>query len=184
MKPERTATMVERMMPPRLDVGRSHQTPMMTPLHRYRCWVDEGRPADPHGRRVIMGYALPTWQRPLVWTQEQQVRFLESAWKGLNLGTFSYNRTRSSPHPLDDLLIDGQQRMWSLQQYLEDAFPVFGYRWSEITDADRRGFQVTRTFGCYETQSEDEDYLRSYYDLMNFGGVAHTEDQRATGAPA
>lgn len=33
------------------------------------------------GRRVL-GYKLPAWQRPEVWTVEQCVRFIESVWMG------------------------------------------------------------------------------------------------------
>ncbi len=127
-----------------------------------------------------MGYALPAWQRPLVWSEAQQIRFLESAWSGLGLGAYTHNRV-SYGDPLDNLLIDGQQRLWALQRYLENAFPVFGFHWAETTPADRRAFKMSRTFASYVTDSTDEAYLRSYYDLMNFGGVAHTEDHRATG---
>jgi hypothetical protein len=38
---------------------------------------------------------------------------------------------------------------------------------------------MSRHFSAYLTQSEDEAYLRGYYNMMNFGGTAHTEDQRA-----
>ena len=79
----------------------------------------------------------------------------------------------------DGLLIDGQQRLRSLERYLDGEFPVFGYRWSEVTIVDRRFFEMSTIFACYVTETEDEDYLRSYYDMTNFGGTAHTEDQRA-----
>lgn len=78
------------------------------------------------------------------------------------------------------MLIDGQQRMSAIESYLNDEFPVFGWRWSELTDADRREWKLTIIFANYMTTSEDEDFLKSYYDLMNFGGTAHTESERAT----
>ncbi|WP_198014640.1 DUF262 domain-containing protein [Salipiger mucosus] len=127
--------------------------------------------------RTVMGLKLPTWQRPLVWTEEQNIRFLESLWLGLPVGTYSYNMVLDGG-ALDGLLIDGQQRLNAIQRYLEDAFPVFGHRWSEVTKVDQRLFKLT-AFPSYCTQSSDEQYLRDYYNRMNFGGVAHTEEQRA-----
>ena len=140
-------------------------------------WRDKDH-LNPFGYREVMGYLLPPWQRGLVWTQHQKVKLIESLWLGLNIGTYTFNR---APHgsKFDNLLIDGQQRLWALQCYLSDEFPVFGYRWSEVTEVDRRGFECSRHFHCYITNSEDEDYLRSYYNMMNFGGTAHHEEERA-----
>ena len=107
------------------------------------------------------------------------IRLLESAWRGLNIGTYTINQSPNYDGPLDNLLIDGQQRLYALQCYFEDRFPVYGYRWSEVTEVDRRGFLMGRHFSSYITKTEDEQYLRDYYNLMNFGGVAHDEGQRA-----
>jgi hypothetical protein len=137
----------------------------------------EGQVTFEGNPRVVMGYQLPSWQRPSVWTRDQEVSFMESVWKGVPLGTWTFNRTTYCC-PLDDLLIDGQQRLTALENYLKDAFPVLGYKWSEVTVVDTRFFD-SLTFGSYITETKDEDYLRGYYNMMNFGGTAHTEDQRA-----
>jgi len=165
----------ERRMPERANLGQHYACSMGQPmLNRLSSDFDIGT------RRSVMGYPLPSWQRPFVWTEAQSIRFIESAWMGLSLGTYTYNQTTAGS-PTDGLLIDGQQRMYSIEKYLNDEFPVFGYRWSEVTELDKRLFKTNTIFGCYVTSTEDEDYLRSYYDLMNFGGTAHTEDQRAIG---
>lgn len=145
-----------------------------------RCEFKEDRygTGNPLGLRVVMGYFLPTWQRPLVWTEEQKVRLIESAWKGLSIGTYTYNRARLGS-PYDNLLIDGQQRLHAIECYLNDEFPVFGYRWSEVTKVDRRVWEMTIHFRSYITETENETYLRDYYNLMNFGGTAHKETERA-----
>lgn len=167
-----------RLMPPRMNLGTHSQSPMCMPVSNRRRFT-----ALPEGVRGVMGFPLPSWQRPFVWTESQNIRFMESAWLGLYLGTYTYNQT-DYDSPLDNLLIDGQQRMRALELYLDDAFPVFGYRWSEVTEVDRRFFEMGCIFASYVVSSNDEDYLRSYYDMMNFGGTAHTEDQRATKALA
>lgn len=134
---------------------------------------------NPHGYRVVMGYFLPPWQRGLVWTDAQKVKLIESLWLGLNVGTYTFNRTREIGHRLDNLLIDGQQRLWSLQCYLNGDFKVFGYFWHELPEQDQRSFEMGRHFHCYITESTDEAFLRDYYNMTNFGGTAHKETERA-----
>jgi len=170
--------MTERLMPPKLDLGEYVQTSMRNPMVRYEEHL-EGHSdfPNPKGLRTIMGFPVPEWQRDLVWTRAQSIRFLESVWKGIPIGTFSFYQNHAEPE-LDGLLIDGQQRLHAIQQYLEDEFPVFGYRWSELTVVDQREFK-TRHFPSYTVKDGGEQELRDYYNLLNFGGTAHTEDQRA-----
>lgn len=170
-----------RRMPEQVRLGQSLATTMASPMTNRQHWYEEGCP-NPHGLRVVMGYFLPEWQRPLVWTTDQQMAFMRSAWLGLPLGTYSLNLHHAGG-PLDNLLVDGQQRMNAIEQYMLDQFPVFGWHWSECTEVDRRFFDMSVAFPSYRTETNDEAYLRSYYDLMNFGGTAHTEGQRATLQP-
>lgn len=107
------------------------------------------------------------------------VKLLESAWRGLGIGTYKINRTPTYGNAFDGLLIDGHQRLHALQCYFEGRFPVYGYRWQENTEVDRRGFLMGRNFPRYVTKTDDERYLREYYNRMNFGGVAHNQTQRA-----
>ena len=167
--------MKDSVMPKRVRLGEHLQTTMLAPIHH---WQHDDTP-NPNGYRSVMGYFLPPWQRGIVWTQDQQIKLIESCWLGLNIGTYTFNRSRDRGGPLDNLLIDGQQRMHSLECYLKDAFPVFGYKWSEVTEADRRGFSFSTHFSSYLTQSEDEAYLRGYYNMMNFGGTAHKDGEQA-----
>ncbi|WP_338811202.1 DUF262 domain-containing protein (plasmid) [Agrobacterium leguminum] len=91
------------------------------------------------------GFGLPEWQRGLVWTKRQKISFIESAWRGVPLGTYSFNRAPLGS-PLDDLLIDGQQRMNAIECYLRDEFAVFGWRWSEVTEVDQRVWEMAILF--------------------------------------
>jgi len=167
-----------RRMPRHVDLGQPLATTMASPLSNYANWIADGR-KNPHGLRVVMGYYLPTWQRGAVWTEAQQIAFMESAWRGIPLGTYTYNLIHDLG-PLDLLLIDGQQRMTAIERYITDQFPVLGWRWSEVTEVDRRVFDMSTLFPCFRYHSTDEAYLRSYYDLMNFGGTAHEPHERAT----
>lgn len=166
-----------RHMPRRVDLGQHMASCVGQAMFEWEKWKEAGYPQL--SERMVMGYRLPTWQRPFVWTEAQSIKLIESLWLGLNIGTYTFNRTRHANVEYDNLLIDGQQRMKAIQDYLEDRFPVFGYRWSETTVYDQRGFQNGSHFHCYITESTDEDYLRNYYNMMNFGGIAHKESERA-----
>lgn len=69
--------------------------------------------------------------------------------------------------------------MSALEDYVNDKFSVFGYLWSEVTDVDRRRFENVTLFPSYITRSDNEHYLRCYYDMLNFGGTPHQEHERA-----
>jgi hypothetical protein len=135
------------------------------------------------GRRVL-GYKLPTWQRPEVWTDEQCVRFLESIWLGVGLGAFMVNMVhgKDAEH-VDLLLLDGQQRLRSIERYWNGELAVPGddgnaYYWNELTELEHNHF-LRIPFPWIETQYRTEDEARAAYNRHNFGGTAHTADQRA-----
>lgn len=169
--------MSERLMPDKKLLGQHMASTVGQAIFH---WSKDDPHPNTHGYRTVMGYFLPSWQRGLVWSREQQIALIESLWYGINIGTYTFNRpSKGYGGPYDNLLIDGQQRMYALQCYLENQFTVFGYHWRDVTEADRRGFEVGRHFHCYITDSTDEAYLRKYYNMMNFGGVAHKESERA-----
>jgi len=162
------------VMPEQVHLGRQMSSTMYQPIFHAK----QDDTPNVAGLRKVMGYFIPPWQRGLVWTIQQNIAFLESAWLGLNLGTYTFNQTRRH-HPLDNILIDGQQRLHAIQCYLQCQFQVFGYRWDQVTAIDRRRFENNTHFHSYITDSTNERYLRSYYDMTNFGGVAHKESERA-----
>lgn len=162
-----------RVMPKRIDLGRGFDSCVGEVFLHYNA--DDN--SNPQNLRTVMGYNVPTWQRPLVWSVDQNVKLIESMWLGLPIGTYTFNRKHGSK--LDNLIIDGQQRMNAIELYINDGFEVFGYTYSSITDIDKRFFRQSSRFPCYITETDDEEYLRGYYNMMNFSGTAHTEDQRA-----
>lgn len=142
-----------------------------------------------HPGEWLMGHILPPFQRPLVWDEMRMVRFVESAWDGLDLGRLVINDAMDAPHdqprpgsrrwhPTDRWIIDGQQRLTALDRYLSDAFPVRGLLWSEVETRDRRFF-LMQPMGTTVTGIFDEAELRSLYDRLNYGGVPHAPEHRA-----
>lgn len=178
---------MNRVMPSRLNLGSYMQSTMAHPLHMRQEAAENPAFYNPQGLPTIMGFVIPTWQRPLVWTEAQKVKFIESAWLGLNLGTYTYQQQdfidrkvdgKSVPSPYNGYLIDGQQRMSALQDYFDDKLTVFGYKWTEIDEAERRGFSMTAGFGCYITRMQTEAEMIEMYERLSFGGTPHTEADR------
>ncbi len=170
-----------KKMPPRLFIGNNIESTL------YFLWAEWSKPipdATFPGMEVrprILGFRLPKWQRALVWTDDQNRRFLESAWLALHLGTFvvtSWVPKEGTDTSLLGLIIDGQQRFSAIQKYFEDGFPVFGYKWSEIGKSEKREFLSRKFTGC-QIDLFDEKELMDLYDRLNFGGTPHEESQRA-----
>lgn len=132
--------------------------------------------------RYACGFPLPPFQRELCWTQEQEVAFIESAWMELPLGTYTHCHidweTDGKPVEFSGWLVDGQQRLTTLQRYWEDVFPVYGLRFSELDTGERRRFMNIK-FCHFEISSPNEARIRDLYNRMAFGGTQHSEAERA-----
>ncbi len=139
----------------------------------------------------VCGYLLPPFQRPSVWTVEDNIRFIDSARRCVNIGEFTVNQTFGNPNAQtymdgdrevyvgDMWLLDGQQRLRALQGFFDSEFPVHGMFWKDLPEEDRAGFLRTVKFPYWETAFTDEDSAAEYYDLRNFSGVRHAEEHRA-----
>ena len=132
--------------------------------------------------RQVMGFKLPEWQRPAVWSDEQSERFIESVFLGVGLGTYMVNLSMKNSM-VDLVLVDGQQRMRAIERYLASEFAVRGedgnkYVWGELTDAEQAHF-FRMPFAWNESSYHTEAEVREAYNRHNFGGVAHDPSQRA-----
>ena len=131
--------------------------------------------------RYVCGYPVPEFQRPLCWTVEQSVAFIESIIIQLSIGTYTVHDsdfTSKGAIKFSGWLIDGQQRLYSLEQYFDSKFPVFGFYWSELTKAEKRKF-LNIGFTQYKSALWDEELIRDLYNRLSFGGTAHKDNQRA-----
>lgn len=117
-------------------------------------------------------FVLPPFQRPAVWTTEQKIKLIESIWLELPIGVYVYNMSPGYNHPSDNWLIDGQQRISAIFDYAADEFPVFGYRWSELGETDKRVFEMS-TFPAIQLSMTDEKAMEELYDRLAYGGTPH-----------
>ncbi len=143
----------------------------------------------PWADRFVCGMPLAPWQRPVVWDGKMQSRFIDALWAHVDTGSYMVNAwveftgNKVETRYLSDIVIDGQQRLTSIERYFTDEIPataVDGRKllWSEITEVDRRFFK-NKVFPRTSILTNDEGFLREAYDMRAFGGVRHTEDQRA-----
>lgn len=169
------------LMPQKIFAGRSRSTSLDTLFseieNRKKCEEHYYSPG-----RSVCGFTLPSWQRDLVWTHEQSVRFIESAWLGLHLGEWISTEhdwdESNRPLALSGMLIDGQQRFHALESYWNNKFSVFGHKWADLGDIEKKRF-LRRPFTSTEVEISNEASMRQLYDRMNFGGTAHLESERA-----
>ncbi|USD58647.1 MULTISPECIES: DUF262 domain-containing protein [Vibrio] len=134
--------------------------------------------------RSVMGIPLPDWQRPFEWSEIQQERFIESIYLDLYHGVYVLNSTdyvgsEAVPRKFSGALLDGQQRITTIEKYLNDDFKVFGAYWSQLSKSEHRRF-LDAPFHCIEVSIWDENELRLLSDRLAFGGTAHIDEYRAT----
>lgn len=166
---------------------------LVAQFERFLNNQDSGPAMYPWATRFVMGYPLPSWQRPLCWTDEQKSKFIESIWAGVDIGSYLVNDAwefqndsngASVYREFSEVLLDGQQRLTAIEDYLLGKIAVpdetgTARFWIDLPKIERRRFcQMTFAKACI--QSWDEQLLRRVYDLRAFGGTAHTEDQRAS----
>lgn len=140
-------------------------------------------PTTPTERRIL-GLVLPPWQRPEVWTVEQKRRFIEGIFLGLGCGYYVTNGLEwvqsGASAPMSGWLIDGQQRISAIRDFLSGELVAFGdVRFPDLSEPQKMRFCRT-PFPCFELDyCENETVLMELYDRLNFGGTPHTPEQRA-----
>ncbi|TXT25423.1 MAG: hypothetical protein FD131_4624 [Rhodocyclaceae bacterium] len=161
--------------------------PLLTgTLHDYGIGhlVDMPAPelAEPTDRR-LMNLTLPPWQRGEEWSEEQKRRFIEGIFLGLGTGYYVVHSSdwdgAGKPKTMSGWLLDGQQRISALRDFLAGKLVVFGdVRFTEMAAPDQLRFK-RRPFPCHELEyTDNEDTLKELYDRLNFGGTPHSAEQR------
>lgn len=138
----------------------------------------------PWAERFAMGLPLPSFQRNSVWSQSQEISLIESIWKGYDIGSYMIASSKyviggdGETEVFSDTLIDGQQRITSIENYLDGKFKVLGYFWDELTIWDKRLFRGY-IFPVTVIKTLDEKELKDTYNRLNFSGTKHNESEKA-----
>mgnify|MGYP001111509346 CR=1 FL=1 len=179
-------------MPQRVLATSTQQYPIDVLALRFEQYLAD--PSSVHEKypwaaRFVMGFPVSSWQRELVWNAGQKARFISAVWSGADLGSYLANdwcdfaSGNMAVVENSDILIDGQQRLHSLEQYFLDQLAVPDSQgmprvWSEIGNGERKRFLST-IFAHSSVSSDDEMALRRTYDVCALGVAPRTQDQRA-----
>lgn len=118
------------------------------------------------------GFVLPPFQRGLVWTTEQDIRFIESIFGGLPIGTYVYNQSEDIDGPYSYWLLDGQQRWNAIKRFVRGEFDVLGRNYLSFSAADVRRFDL-EAFPAYVTRLDDPVQLEDIFERLAYGGTAN-----------
>jgi len=115
----------------------------------------------------------PDFQRAHVWTEAQQIKFLEFFFKGGKTGRqILFNCPGFTRGRLGHMvLVDGKQRLEAFRRFLTNEIRIFGSLYSEFED--KINHMVTMRFFVNDLKTRKE-VLQWYVDL-NAGGTVHTE---------
>lgn len=118
----------------------------------------------------------PDFQRGHVWTEEQQVSYIEYRLKGGYAGRDIYFNCRGWMCNWEGPIycVDGLQRITAVQQFLNNKIKAFGTYFSEFEDKLRHtGYDFTLHMHNLRTKAA---VIQWYLDL-NFKGTPHTEEE-------
>jgi len=117
----------------------------------------------------------PYFQRPLVWTEAQQIAYVEYILKGgvsgreLYFNCVGWQGNYKGPF----YLVDGKQRLHTARQFLNNKIPAFGTYFKDYEDRI-----TTDAFFCFNVNDlKTEKEVLQWYLEMNTGGTPHTQDE-------
>lgn len=119
----------------------------------------------------------PDYQRGYVWTDEDKQRYLDSWFKGRELGRFIFVRY---DYPRGDEVLDGKQRLNCLWQFFTSQIAYQGRYWYELSQRDRNTLEGRRLQWAVlpATRYSRADLLRIFLEV-NAAGVPQTEEHLA-----
>lgn len=186
-KPDLNIQMPQRFLP--TTVSHYPIDVLVGNWEKYLVDPSSARDRFPWAGRFVMGMPVPTWARGLEWNVGQQARFISAVWSGADLESYLTNDwcepaiTGRALAENSEILVDGQQRLHSLEEYFLDRLAVPDAQgqpriWSELGNGERKRFLST-IFTHMRVSSGDEVALRRTYDLCALGVVPRSFDQRA-----
>jgi hypothetical protein len=134
-------------------------------------WVTNHR-----GIKVV----VPDFQRCRVWTREQQVLYIENMLRGHPSGRdVYYNHPTwgsfedAEKYPLE--IIDGQQRINAVVDFMSNKLPVFGGNFYKDFDGGNNPY--TAFFKVHVLNMKSRRKVIEWYIAFNAGGTVHTSEE-------
>jgi len=134
-------------------------------------------------------FIVPEFQRRFVWSQRHASKFIESLLMGLPVpGIFLYKEPKTNRH----LVIDGQQRLRTLEAFYDGTFQERKFRligvlddwvnktYADLDPSDQLKLDDSIVHATIFSQDEPEDALDSIYfvfERINTGGIRLTAQE-------
>jgi hypothetical protein len=117
----------------------------------------------------------PDFQRGHVWSESQQVAFVEFKIKGGMSGSYIYFNHPGwmRSYKGDFVLVDGLQRLTAVLRFLDNEIPAFGVLFSEFEDKPNYVGACSFRFAINNLQTRAE--VLKWYLELNAGGTPHSE---------
>jgi uncharacterized protein with ParB-like and HNH nuclease domain len=118
----------------------------------------------------------PDFQRGHVWTEQQQVAFLEFLFRGGKSGLVIYfnHPGWQGNYKGDMVVVDGLQRLTAVLRFLNNEIKVFGHYYDEYEDKNMMN-RINLIFNVNNLKSKAE--VLKWYLEMNGSGTPHTEEE-------
>lgn len=129
----------------------------------------------------------PDFQRGHVWTERQQIAYVEFFLKGgktSNIiyfscpyfgGIGSYEDYLNGKYDYPMVCVDGLQRLTALRKFLNNEIKVFGYYLNEFEDKDIILRRSSLRFNVNNLKTKKE--VLQWYLEMNTGGTPHSQEE-------
>jgi hypothetical protein len=117
----------------------------------------------------------PDFQRAHVWTEAQQIAWLEFFLRGGKTGrTLYFNHTAwGRTYKGWSVIVDGKQRLEAIRRLVHNEIPVFGSYLREFTDSLR----LTQTIKINMNDLPTRAAVLQWYLEFNAGGTPHTNEE-------
>lgn len=118
----------------------------------------------------------PDFQRAHVWTEAQQIAYVEYALRGGQSGRDLWFNCAGwfadwrGPY----VIVDGKQRLEAVRRFLVGEIPAFGHRLSEYAD---KLPPMEPAFLWHVNNLPARAEVLEWYLQLNSGGTVHTEDE-------
>lgn len=139
-------------------------TPLRNLLNVLKEWVED------YGLQLN-----PDFQRGYVWTQEQQIKYVEYLLKGGKSARVVYLNHPGwmNSYKGDFVCVDGLQRLTACSDFLNNKFPVFGVLYKDFEDRISNDVDLLVNVNNLKTKRE----VLQWYLEMNSGGTVHTIEE-------
>ena len=118
------------------------------------------------------------YQRDYVWTEKEQVEFIQNLIMGLPVGEISVVLDTTCKEGTKYIeVVDGKQRLITLKKYLNDEVVVWGKVYSDLSPADKR-FLSNMILPYTDLSAQSEKDKLEYFYRVNFSGVPQSEEHK------